>query len=170
MGARLSIGYEHCTILVRQKRSEHQRVLQHIQELSGEPPLMISAITLGEIEYGLQVTRSDTLKPEVYRAFISTNLPMVLDITKSTRIYYGSLRASVFEKYAPSARRRRGLRPEQLIDPVTSRELGIQENDLWIAAQTLEYNLVLVTNDKMDRIRDVCDDLQVENWTANASE
>jgi predicted nucleic acid-binding protein len=57
-----------------------------------------------------------------------------------------------------------------LIDPVTSRELGIQENDLWIAAQALEYNLVLVTNDKMDRIRDVCEDLQVENWTAHASE
>ena len=131
---------------------------------------MISAITLGEIEYGLQVARIDTFKQEDFRAFISTNLPMVLDITKATRICYGLLRASVFEKYTPNARRRRGLRPEQLIDPVTSRELGIQENDLWIAAQALEYNLVLVTNDKMDRIRDVCEDLQVENWTAHASE
>jgi tRNA(fMet)-specific endonuclease VapC len=131
---------------------------------------MISAITLGEIEYGLQVARIDTLKQEAFRVFISTNLPMVLDITKATRIDYGSLRASVFEKYASNARRRRGLRPEQLIDPVTSRELGIQENDLWIAAQALEYNLVLVTNDKMDRIRDVCEDLQVKNWTAHASE
>jgi tRNA(fMet)-specific endonuclease VapC len=95
---------------------------------------------------------------------------MVLNITKATRIYYGSLRARIFEKYAPNERRCRGLRPEQLIDLVTSRELGIQENDLWIAAQALEYNLVLVTNDKMDRIRDVCEDLQVENWAANASE
>jgi tRNA(fMet)-specific endonuclease VapC len=152
-----------------ERRSEHQQVLQHIQEL-GEPPLMISTITLGEIEYGIQVARSDTFKQEAYLTFISTNLPMVLDITKTTRIYYGSLRASVFEKYAPNARRRRGLRPEQLIDPVTSRELGIQENDLWIAAQALEYNLVLVTNNNMDRIRDVCEDLQVENWAAQASE
>ena len=69
-----------------------------------------------------------------------------------------------FEKYAPNVKRRRGLRPEQLIDPVTSQELGIQENDLWIAAQALEYNLVLVTNDKMERIRDVCEELQIENW------
>jgi len=153
-----------------ERRSEYQRVVQHIQELPDATPLMISAITLGEIEYGLQVARIDTLKQEAFRAFISTNLPMVLDITKATRISYGSLRASVFEKYAPTEKRRRGLRPEQLIDPVTSRELGIQENDLWIAAQALEYNLVLVTNDKMDRIRDVCEDLQVENWTAHASE
>jgi tRNA(fMet)-specific endonuclease VapC len=116
------------------------------------------------------VARTDTFKQEAFRAFISTNLPMVLDITKATRIYYGLLRASIFEKYAPNARRRRGLRPEQLIDPVTSRELGIQENDLWIAAQALEYNLVLVTNDKMDRIRDVCEELQVENWVAKTSE
>jgi tRNA(fMet)-specific endonuclease VapC len=153
-----------------ERRSEHQRVLQHIQGLLEAAPLMISAITLGEIEYGIQVARIDALEQEAFHAFISTNLPMVLDITKATRIYYGLLRASIFEKYAPNPRRRRGLRPEQLINPVTSRELGIQENDLWIAAQALEYNLVLVTNDKMDRIRDVCEDLQVENWTANASE
>jgi tRNA(fMet)-specific endonuclease VapC len=89
---------------------------------------------------------------------------MVLDVTKATRISYGALRASVFEKYAPNARRRSGLRPEQLIDPATSQELGIQENDLWIAAQAMEYNLVFVTNDKMERIREVRADLQIENW------
>ena len=125
---------------------------------------MISAIALGEIEFGLQVAQAETPDQEPLRAFIHTNLPMVLNVTKSTRIYYGSLRAGVFEKHAPTVKRRRGLRPEQLIDPVTSQELGIQENDLWIAAQALEYNLVLVTNDKMERIRDVCAELQIENW------
>jgi predicted nucleic acid-binding protein len=42
-----------------ERRSEHQRVVQHIQELPDATPLMISAITLGEIEYGLQVARGD---------------------------------------------------------------------------------------------------------------
>jgi predicted nucleic acid-binding protein len=88
-----------------ERRSEHQRVLQHIQELPDAAPLMISAITLGEIEYGRQVARIDALEQEAFRAFISTNVPMVLDITKATRIYYGLLRASVFEKYAPNPRR-----------------------------------------------------------------
>ena len=91
-----------------ERRSKHQRVVQRIQELPDATPLMISAITLGEIEYGLQVARIDTFKQEAFRAFMSTNLPMVLDITKATRIYYGSLRASVFEKYTPNERRRRG--------------------------------------------------------------
>ena len=31
---------------------------------------MISAITLGEIEYGLQVARIDTFKQEAFRAFM----------------------------------------------------------------------------------------------------
>ena len=151
------------------RRPQHERVAQHIQELPEATPLMISAITLGEIEFGLRVSKVNTSEQEAsqdaLRAFIHTNLPMVLDVTKTTRIYYGALRADVFEKYAPKAKRRSGLRPEQLIDPVTSQELGIQENDLWIAAQALEYNLVFVTNDKMERIRDVCEDLRVENWT-----
>jgi predicted nucleic acid-binding protein len=90
-----------------ERRSEHKRVVQHIQELPDTTPLMISAITLGEIEYGIQVARIDALEQEAFRAFISINLPMVLDITKATRIYYGLLRASIFEKYAPNPRRRR---------------------------------------------------------------
>ncbi len=147
------------------RRAQHEPVAQHIQELPEATPLMISAITLGEIEFGLQVSKVTTQEQEAFRVFINVNLPMVLDITKTTRIYYGMLRAGMFEKYAPNAKRRGGLRPEQLIDPITSRELGIQENDIWIAAQALEYNLVLVTNDKMDRIRDVGEDLRVENWT-----
>jgi tRNA(fMet)-specific endonuclease VapC len=127
---------------------------------------MVSAITLGEIEYGLSVVSEDRpAEHQALRAFVDRHLPMVLDIRKTTRIYYGMLRARLFETYAPREKRRRGLRPEQLIDPVTSRELGIQENDIWLAAQALEFNLVLVTNDTMERIRDVCKELQIENWS-----
>jgi tRNA(fMet)-specific endonuclease VapC len=142
--------------------------MRYIQALPEAAPLMISAITLGEIEFGLQVSHINTPEQEAsqveLRAFIETTFPMVLDVTKATRISYGALRASVFEKYAPKEKRRRSLRPEQLVDPVTSQELGIQENDLWIAAQALEYNLVFVTNDRMERIQDVSADLQVRNW------
>ena len=55
MGAWLSVGYEHCGVLVRPRRPQHERVVRHIQELPEATPLMISAITLGEIEFGLQV-------------------------------------------------------------------------------------------------------------------
>ena len=45
-------------------------------------------------------------------------------------------------------------------------ELGIDENDLWIAAQAIEHNLVLVTNDEMKRIKHVAGPvLDIEDWT-----
>jgi predicted nucleic acid-binding protein len=78
---------------------------------------------------------------------------------------YGMLRARLFENYTPNNKKRKGLRPEQLIDPVTSLELGIQENDLWIAAQAMSQNLTLVTNDKLHQIHEVAgDELHIDNW------
>lgn len=50
----------------------------------------------------------------------------------------------------------------------TAPELGIDENDLWIVAQAVERNLVLVTSDKMRRIRKTIRELhsgfRVEDW------
>ena len=61
------------------------------------------------------------------------------------------------------------MRPEQLLDPITAKELEIQENDLWIAAQAIAHEMVLVTNDRMTRIRDVAkgakQELRIQNWT-----
>jgi len=51
-----------------------------------------------------------------------------------------------------------------LVDPVTAKVLGIQENDLWIAAQAIERNLILVTNDGMSRIREIASELRIEDW------
>jgi predicted nucleic acid-binding protein len=75
---------------------------------------------------------------------------------------YGELRASLFEKYIQKGKNKR---PEQLIDPVTATEIGIDENDLWIVAQAITYNLTLVTNDKMRRIFSVTPkELKHEIW------
>ena len=53
-----------------------------------------------------------------------------------------------------------------------ARELGIDENDLWIVAQAVERNLVLVTSDKMWRIREtVCElypDFGSEDWAESS--
>jgi tRNA(fMet)-specific endonuclease VapC len=88
----------------------------------------------------------------------------VLDVTSTTRTYYGSIRASLFDRYTPRRKLNKQLRLGQLTDPVSELELGIQENDVWIAAQAIEYNLVLVSNDKLTKIRDVADGLFLENW------
>jgi len=39
-------------------------------------------------------------------------------------------------------------RIEDLIEPTTGRELGIDENDLWIVSTAVECNLVFITRDQ----------------------
>ena len=132
--------------------------------------LGISFITMGEIDYGYNVmTKKELSREREFRAFISSKEPWIPPINKHVAKEYGKLRARLFEKYAPKNKRTKGLRPEQLIDPVTSLELGIQENDLWITAQAVTFNLTLVTNDqKMKRIHDIAGkSLHIDNWAVN---
>lgn len=145
---------------------QNKNIAAHVARLPKGTPLAISAITLGEIEFGLRVRPAESLEFEAeLQKFLFDQLPLVLDVTSTTRISYGSLRARLFDRFAPVEKRSKSRRPEQLADPATARELGIQENDLWIAAQAIEHNLVLVTNDGLARVRAVGGGLSIENWT-----
>jgi predicted nucleic acid-binding protein len=151
-------------------KPKHSRVLAAVKNLAADTPLAISAITLGESEYGLHIPgAAEHFDHDEYRRWIADKLPRVLDVTTSTRLYYGPLRARLFEKFAPSCKRKWNSRPEELVNPTTGKDLGIQENDLWIAAQAIERKLVLVTHDKMARIREMARDefsLIIEDWAA----
>ena len=144
---------------------QHRNVCEHVNALPDDAPLVVSAITVGEIAFGHAITmKPDAGKQAAFNKFVQRHFPLPLAITKSTATYYGQLRAELFKRYPPQGKKQR--RPEQCFDPVTALELGIDENDLWIASQAYERNLVLVTNDCMVRIRDVAGHLlAVENWT-----
>ena len=147
-------------------KREHENVKKHIDslELEDENKLWVSAITLGEIEYGHRLNpKRDLAAQKEFLDFVHDEIPHVVDITKHTVPHYGQLRANLFNKFAGGKRKRW---PEELTDPITAKELGIQENDLWIAAQAIQYDVVLVTNDKMNRIRAVTPELRVEDWAA----
>jgi tRNA(fMet)-specific endonuclease VapC len=146
---------------------EHAAVINHLAKLPATAPLTTSLIVLGEVSYGFQLAAKEyQAHSKEVLDFIKTEFPRPLAICHTTTQIYGKLRAALFDKYAPK-KNRKGLRPEQLIDPATSQSLGIQENDLWIASQALEHNLILVTNDQMKQLRSVAADLQVENWTVD---
>jgi len=153
----------------------HAAVANRIEQLAhANVILLTSTIVLGEIEYGIRVAPPnrreslDALRAHLGAQFVNRRL--LLQVARPTTLVYGDLRARLFEKYAPRAKRIKGLRPEQLVSPVTSRVLGIQENDLWIAAQAIERNLVLVTNDqKMLRIQEIAPELTVEDWARSSS-
>ena len=148
---------------------KNSNILLYLRQLPTTIRLHMSVITIGEIDYGYNVMpkKEQSCEPE-FRKFISGVAPRLVPIDRHTAKTYGEVRARLFEKYAPKKKRTNGLRPEQLIDPVTSLELGIQENDLWIAAQAVTFNLTLVTNDKMKHIRKVVGkELHIDNWAVN---
>lgn len=152
----------------------HLAVTQRAEKAAqSDAVLMTSTVVIGEITYGIKVAPRekvqalDALLEQVDIQFVRRRF--LLAPERSTAMVYGDLRARLFEKFAPKNRRRKGLRPEELIDPITAKELGIQENDLWIAAQAIERNLVLVTNDAMARIKEVSPELRVEDWAAVAT-
>lgn len=149
-------------------KPEHAAVSSRLHALPSDTHLMLSAVSLGEIEYGHRALGPsvDAKREAALLAFVGRRLPITLSVDKHTRTAYGSLRARLFEKYGPAGRRKKGLRPDELIDPTSALALGIQENDLWIAAQAIEHNLVLVTHDRMSRLRQVAEELQVEDWAA----
>jgi len=148
------------------KGKKHVNIISHIQKLPSDSILGISIISWGEVVYGHKVESPDETPIQAeYIQFIKSKRPMTFEIDVHTANKYGELRALLFEKYAPKDKRKKNLRPEQLVDPITSLELGIQENDLWIAAQAITRNLTLITNDKLSRIREVTgDDLDIKNW------
>jgi tRNA(fMet)-specific endonuclease VapC len=148
---------------------QHANIESHLKALPSGTVLGISIITWGEVAHGYNVVGPESLQSE-YLQFIKAKGPKTFNIDMHTALKYGQLRAMLFEKYAPKKKRKKNLRPEQAIDPVTAKELGIDENDLWIAAQAITRNLTLVTNDKLKRIREVAkvagDDLDIKNWAS----
>src|SRR5262249_14887930 len=114
--------------------------------------------------FGHSVTQSTNhQRRDDFERWINNEFPWAIPVSRHTRIYYGDIKSALFTQFPPLGRREN--HPERCFDRATGAELGIDENDLWIAAQALEHNLILVTNDEMVRIRSVTTMLDLEDWT-----
>jgi tRNA(fMet)-specific endonuclease VapC len=64
----------------------------------------------------------------------------IYPIDQTTAEIYGNLKAAVFDRYAPKDKTQRRR--------TSITQLGIGENDLWIAAAALQHQLTLLTTDR----------------------
>jgi tRNA(fMet)-specific endonuclease VapC len=133
--------------------------------------LFVSVVTLGEIEYGHRVTHApDPAKQAAYAKFVREQCPVALEMTKDVAEHYGEMRAWLFNNCGPNAKKSKAKRAEELVNPSTGKELGIQENDIWIAAQAKTHNLVLVTHDSGNNfgkvLKQFAPALTVEDWAS----
>ena len=126
----------------------------------------VSRVTVAEIEYGYKLHLSADPARRAKAESAMRAYKAIREIDKGTTEHYANIRAEMFRRFAPrdAKNRIRRVRPEQLVDKTTGLELGIQENDLWIAAIAVEYNMVLVTDDRMARILEVAPSLTLIRW------
>lgn len=142
------------------RHPEHDTVKTFFAGVS-QSPVWLSTIVLAEIEYGIKITPGMDIDSQNQVRREMSKHPLILDIDKHTIGPYSDLRAELFKKFSPRDRRGRLTVkwPEDLIDRTSAKELGIQENDIWIAAQAIQYNLILVTDDYMQRLVEISENL-----------
>ena len=130
----------------------HGCVRQRLEELA-DALVYVAAVSIAEVEYGLQIAPSiDAQRQSTVRSAMASY--KVLHVDQHTAQTYAEIRANLFRTHAPRNRRGRLTQKyvEDLVDRTTGKQLGIQENDLWILSVAVQYNLIFVTNDRMPRV------------------
>ncbi|MBS0386518.1 MAG: PIN domain-containing protein [Proteobacteria bacterium] len=114
--------------------------------------MFASVVALAEMEFGLNQIIANGANP-THIAEVAARLAIVrqytrLDITHHTATSYAELKSKLAQSVQPRANRQ-GLRRfvEEWQDANTGCRLQIDENDLWIAAQAKERDLVIITGD-----------------------
>lgn len=142
--------------------------------------VLLPSMAVAEIEFGM--ARAANVRPEKreeLRRFIARFDQLPFD--ESCIKPYSVVRAELWRMNATPKPGRpqssKEKRPEDLCEKVTGRELGIDEPDLIIASIALAQNLVLVTDDAMERVKEAAEkafrngdfpvQLRTENWLLN---
>lgn len=106
------------------------------QNLAKARTTFVSAITIGELYYGMQKSKQKKSNQQRIEEFVAHNVILPCDI--DTAQYYAQIKHLLREKGQP-----------------------IPEGDLWIAATAQQYQLTLVSRDKhFTKI----EDLKLERW------
>jgi tRNA(fMet)-specific endonuclease VapC len=139
----------HCTFLIE----GDQKVVNDFREL-GKVALATSVIAAGELRFMAQNSQQKTANLIKIRAFI--NRIDVYPIDDETAEIYGDFKSEIIKTFGPQEKNKRKTTQLQ--------EIGIGENDLWIAATALRHSLILITSDSdFQRMRQVRE-FPVESW------
>jgi predicted nucleic acid-binding protein len=150
------------SVLARPKDSRFTTVETRLKAVR-PAPIMLPVIAIAEIEFGMAKAESpDPQQQAEVRAFFA-KYPLHLGIDDNTVEPYALLRAQLWTMYGTKKKRGHAeKRPEELIDRITGKELGIDERDLLIGSVAAQYNLVLATldqNEGMKRIEAAANEL-----------
>jgi predicted nucleic acid-binding protein len=133
-------------------------LLARLQSLPANTLVCTSAITLGEISAGHEMTPGDAHRRHVIRQFLNIYvIPYALPISHSTELYYGQIMGRLWKRTSPP-------KASVSTDAHLVNTLGININDVWIVACAWEHGLILLTTDGMAAIKTVTPEVTFENW------
>src|SRR6266446_1989155 len=143
----------------------YQDARNFVEDL-GTDVVYISRFVVAEVLYGHKVhAGSDAARRKIIEDKMSA-FRLIKDVDKHTVEPYSDIRTALFTEFGH--RNKEGQikkrRPESLVDETTSEQLGIEENDLWMAAIAVQYNMIFVSDDKMKRIKKVWPTLKFLEW------
>jgi predicted nucleic acid-binding protein len=136
------------SVLARPTDPRYSIASAHLDRI-GESPIFVPVIAIAEIEFGMLKAEAPDLEQQAslrqYLASFST--PLAVD--RNTIEPYALIRAELWREHGTrKARGHKEKLPEELLDRVTGKELGIDERDLLIASVAVQYNLILATMDR----------------------
>lgn len=139
----------HCSALIFGDSS----LIKKIQEV-GTSNITISVITEGELLYMAENSQRVPENLTIIREFLGDI--SVYDIDSDISSIYAQLKAKIMERFAPKEKNKR--RRTKITD------LGIGENDLWIASTAIANSLTIISGDRdFIRIKEAWD-FPLEIW------
>jgi len=136
------------SVLYDARRPNYAAVRQAVAALPPESAQLVSVITIGELRFGLALSRAAGQPLTHIEACLArTEEHPFAQITRHTADAFATIKSSVALARL-DIQRRIPRWVEGWADRVTGQQLQIDENDLWIAAQAIERNYVILTSDR----------------------
>ena len=134
---------------------KNPKILYKLTTLDPDDIWATNVIVCGELMYMAEKSARKNENILIVRSFIK-NIT-VISIDRKVFDTYASIKARIFNKFAPKDKQQRRKYKFE--------KIGIPENDLWIAATAIAYNAIIVSIDKdFKRMLDVVE-FQMECWT-----
>lgn len=135
------------SVLYDARRPKHLAIRQAVAALPPESAQLVSVVTIGELRFGLALSRAAGQPLTHIEACLArTEEHPLAQITRHTADAFAMVKSSVALGRL-DVRRRVPRWVEGWTDRVTGQQLQIDENDLWVAAQAVERNYVVLTSD-----------------------
>lgn len=152
------------SVLFDSRRPNFHAVQARAQAFSGRDFVYLSAVVLAELRYGMEAAqRAGQDISHIRNTLAQAAAYPLAEIGRHTAEAYGDIKARLAEHYLDLSRR-----PPRWIenwqDRASGQMLQVDENDLWIVAQAVERDYLLLTSDQRlaDRFCPAITELRLE--------